>query len=88
MRSYRVALRQFSHVSPLDVWYTALDIETLIEMAPDAASKKQDQRAKSDAFDEAVAKFALACADQTERDHNALERAARAGRIKAIDEND
>jgi uncharacterized protein (DUF2252 family) len=43
VRSYRVTLRQFSHMSPLDVWYTAMDIETLIEIAPDAATKKQDR---------------------------------------------
>jgi len=43
---------------------------------------------KNDSFDEAVARFALAYADQTERDHKVLERAVRSGRIKAIDEND
>jgi len=43
VRSYRVALRQFSHESPLQVWYTELEIETLIAMAPDAASKKQER---------------------------------------------
>ena len=43
VRSYRVGLRQFSHMSPLDVWYTELDIDTLIGMAPDAASKKQER---------------------------------------------
>ena len=42
---------------------------------------------KSDTFDRAVATFALAYADQTERDHKALERAVRSGRIKAVDEN-
>jgi uncharacterized protein (DUF2252 family) len=42
---------------------------------------------KSDSFDKAVAAFALAYADQTERDHRALQRAVRAGRIKAVDEN-
>jgi len=43
VRSYRVALRQFSHMSPLEVWYTELDDEMLIAMAPDAASKKQQR---------------------------------------------
>jgi len=38
---------------------------------------------KADAFDEAVASFASAYADVTERDHQALVRAVRAGRIKA-----
>jgi hypothetical protein len=34
-------------------------------------------------FDEAVADFAVAYADQNERDHEALVRAVRAGRIEA-----
>ena len=38
---------------------------------------------KSDTFDEAIAKFALGYADQTERDHAALVKAIRAGRITA-----
>ena len=37
---------------------------------------------KSPALDEAVARFSLAYADQTERDHDALAQAAKAGRIK------
>jgi len=41
---------------------------------------------KSDSFDKAIGSFALTYADQTERDHKALERAVRSGRIKAIDE--
>ena len=38
---------------------------------------------KHDAFDEAIAKFAVAYADQTERDHAELLKAIRAGRIQA-----
>jgi uncharacterized protein (DUF2252 family) len=38
---------------------------------------------KSGAFDEAIGKFAVAYADQTERDHAALLKAIRAGRIRA-----
>jgi uncharacterized protein (DUF2252 family) len=38
---------------------------------------------KNDVFDEAIAKFATAYADQTERDHAALLKAIRAGRIQA-----
>ncbi len=41
---------------------------------------------KSDAFDEAVADFAAAYADQTERDHAALVAAARAGRVEVRSE--
>jgi uncharacterized protein (DUF2252 family) len=38
---------------------------------------------RSDAFDEAIATFALAYADQNEKDHAALRRAVRAGKVKA-----
>src|SRR5262249_35007705 len=41
---------------------------------------------KSDAFDDAVADFAEAYADQNERDHAALVAAARAGRIEVLTE--
>jgi len=39
---------------------------------------------KSDAFDQAIGKFALAYADQNERDHAALAAAVKAGRVKAL----
>jgi uncharacterized protein (DUF2252 family) len=38
----------------------------------------------SDKFDEAVAEFAVAYADQTERDHRAFEHAVRAGTLEAL----
>ena len=38
---------------------------------------------KSDAFDNAIAEFAIAYADQTERDHQALAAAVKSGRIQA-----
>ena len=37
----------------------------------------------SDAFEDAIADFAIAYADQTERDHQALLAAVRAGRVEA-----
>jgi uncharacterized protein (DUF2252 family) len=43
---------------------------------------------KGDAFDEAVADFAIAYADQTERDYEVLMKAARAGRIEVVTEPD
>jgi uncharacterized protein (DUF2252 family) len=43
---------------------------------------------KTDAFDQAIGKFALAYADQTERDHAALKAAARSGRITVLMEED
>jgi hypothetical protein len=39
---------------------------------------------QSDKFDEAIADFAIAYADQTERDHRALEHAVHAGKVEAI----
>lgn len=43
---------------------------------------------KGDQFDEAIGAFAIAYADQTERDHAALVEAERSGRIKAIIEDE
>jgi uncharacterized protein (DUF2252 family) len=39
---------------------------------------------RSDAFDKAIAAFAMAYADQNEKDHDALERAVRKGKVKAV----
>src|SRR5262249_34588898 len=39
---------------------------------------------KSENFDRALAKFAVAYADQVERDHTALVKAVRAGRVRAV----
>ncbi len=41
-----------------------------------------------DNIDSAIAKFALAYADQTERDHAALVEATRSGRVEAVDDED
>jgi hypothetical protein len=43
---------------------------------------------KSDTFDQAIGQFALAYADQNEKDHAALVAAVKAGRIKAIIEKE
>ena len=43
---------------------------------------------KSDAFDDALGEFAMAYADQTERDHAALVAAVKAGRVQALVEED
>jgi uncharacterized protein (DUF2252 family) len=51
-----------------------------------SASRISGYMGKSDTFDEAIGDFALAYADQTERDHAALRKAVRAGRVKAITE--
>lgn len=36
VRAYRERLREFSKMSPLDVWYDRLDAQAIIDMAPDA----------------------------------------------------
>ncbi len=43
---------------------------------------------KSDAFDEAIADFAIAYADQSERDHETLIKAVRAGRLEVFIEQE
>ncbi|HEY0984466.1 DUF2252 family protein, partial [Schlesneria sp.] len=43
---------------------------------------------KSDDFDQAVGEFALAYADQNEKDHAALEAAVKMGTIDVLVEND
>ena len=43
---------------------------------------------KSDAFDQAIAAFSVAYADQNEKDHAALERAVRKGKVKAVFEEE
>jgi hypothetical protein len=42
---------------------------------------------KGDVLDRALASFSAAYADQTEKDHAALERAIRAGKVQAVVEN-
>jgi len=43
---------------------------------------------KNDAFDEAIAAFSTAYADQNEKDHAALDRAVRSGKVKAVFEEE
>jgi uncharacterized protein (DUF2252 family) len=43
-RAYREALREYSRMSPLEVWYAHLDVETLIAEAPDEQTKKLRQQ--------------------------------------------
>jgi uncharacterized protein (DUF2252 family) len=43
-RAYRQHLREYSRMSPLEVWYKRLDMETIIAMAPDENAKKLRQR--------------------------------------------
>lgn len=40
-RAYREHLREYSRLSPLEVWYNRLDMESLIAMPPDERAKQQ-----------------------------------------------
>jgi uncharacterized protein (DUF2252 family) len=40
VRAYRVRLRECSQMSPLEVWYDRLDARTIVDMAPDAKTRK------------------------------------------------
>jgi hypothetical protein len=53
-----------------------------------AGAKISGYLGKTDAFDQAIGAFSLAYADQTVRDHAALVRGVKAGRIKALVEED
>lgn len=44
VRSYREHLREYSRMSPLEVWYARLDAQTLIDMAPDAAARSRRRK--------------------------------------------
>jgi hypothetical protein len=43
---------------------------------------------KTDVFDKAIATFASAYADQSERDHATLKKAARSGRVEVVMEQE
>jgi uncharacterized protein (DUF2252 family) len=43
-RAYREKLREYSRMSPLEVWYTRLDVEKIIASAPDEKAKKLRQQ--------------------------------------------
>lgn len=44
VRAYRENLREYSKMNPLEVWYSRLDIETLLETAPDEKTRKIRQQ--------------------------------------------
>jgi uncharacterized protein (DUF2252 family) len=44
VRSYREHLREYSRMSPLEVWYTRLDMRDIIEMSPDDKVKQRRQK--------------------------------------------
>jgi uncharacterized protein (DUF2252 family) len=52
-----------------------------------SASLLSGYMGKSDVLDKAIARFSMAYADQNERDHEALDRAVRSGKVKAVFED-
>jgi hypothetical protein len=52
------------------------------------AARLSGYMGKSDVFDEAIAAFSMAYADQNEQDHAALARAVKKGTVKAVFEED
>ncbi|MDT4290333.1 DUF2252 domain-containing protein [Methylomonas sp. MO1] len=44
VRAYREHLRDYSKMTPLEVWYDRLDAKTLIEMAPDEKLRKKREQ--------------------------------------------
>jgi hypothetical protein len=40
VRSYRLHLREYSQMSPLEIWYNRIDMEKLIALAPDAKARR------------------------------------------------
>jgi Uncharacterized protein conserved in bacteria (DUF2252) len=91
VRSYRKHMREYACMSHLDVWYSRIgpDYRKLCGWALALAHAKSGDAAMiagylggSDGMDDAVARFALAYSTQTERDYDALVKAARTGRIK------
>lgn len=41
VRSYREHLREYSQMNPLEVWYSSLDMDSIIESAPDEKAKQR-----------------------------------------------
>jgi uncharacterized protein (DUF2252 family) len=49
VRSYRQHLREYSAMSPLEVWYSRLDMDSIIAMAPDERAKQRREALASKA---------------------------------------
>ncbi|MBD9500869.1 DUF2252 domain-containing protein [Pseudomonas sp. BGr12] len=68
VRAYRENLRSYSRMSPLEVWYSRLDTQALLDMAPDAKARKFRQqlfdRARERVVESAFPKIAEQVAGQ------------------------
>ncbi|HEX5010115.1 MAG TPA: DUF2252 domain-containing protein [Planctomycetota bacterium] len=54
VRSYREHLREYSRKSAMDVWYDRMDVQTLIDNAPDGKTRKFRQRLAKEARERVV----------------------------------
>jgi hypothetical protein len=59
-------------------------IRALAHARAGASNTLSGYMGKSDTFDQALAEFSVAYADQNERDHAAFEKAVRSGNVKAV----
>jgi len=51
---YREQLRKYSRLSPLELWYERMDVQTLIDTAPDAKTRKVRERYAREARERVV----------------------------------
>lgn len=54
VRSYRENLRKYSKMNPLEVWYSRMDMQSLIDTAPDTKAKRLRQEAADRARERVV----------------------------------
>jgi hypothetical protein len=69
-------------------WLVRLDHGPRGTLAPAEPAKISGYPGKGDKFDEAIADFAAAYADQSQRDHEVLVKAVRAGRLEVFIEEE
>ncbi len=61
VRAYRTRMREFTEMSPLDVWYYIIDSELLIKTAPDEATRERrikfEKKARARTADQLLSKL-------------------------------
>ncbi len=89
VQSYREFMWQFAGIGALDVWHTKADMDELQSVVASYLAKPGDRVAiaaylgRRDTFDQALAQFSEACADQNESDHALLLEAIATGKVTA-----
>lgn len=72
-RAYREHLRDYSRQSPLEVWYTRLDMETVIALAPDEKVKKRREHYAEKAHQRVVEHLYLKIAEEVGGRHRLVD---------------